>query len=182
MALADSRFCSSRPEFCKPLWDNSSLQNKTILLHTNQGLGDAIQFIRYAPVVKSMGARVIVECYDSVKSLFATCPGIDYLAARGEHLPEFDVHTPLMSLPRLLGTVPDSVPNTVPYLQAPETCHLSRLTQAKLLYASAGLKIGLVPETQASSKLQALLSTGSLRAVAGNDGSVLLLSVQGRAS
>ena len=55
-------FPSSKRSFSQPLWDGSSLAGRTILLHAEQGLGDTIQFIRYAPLVKSSGGTVILEC------------------------------------------------------------------------------------------------------------------------
>jgi tetratricopeptide (TPR) repeat protein len=68
----------------RPLWDGSDLQGKTILLHAEQGLGDSLQFIRYAEIVKNKGGRVIVVCYPQVHRLFATVEGIDLLIVKGE--------------------------------------------------------------------------------------------------
>src|SRR5262249_6732055 len=65
--------------FSQPLWDGSSLAGRTILLHAEQGLGDTLQFIRYAPLVKRCGGKVIVECQEALLPLLATCSGIDQL-------------------------------------------------------------------------------------------------------
>ena len=92
--------------FSQPLWDGSNLQGQRILLHAEQGLGDTIQFIRYAPLVARHDGYVIVECQAPLIQLLATVPGINQLVAQGETLPQFDVHLPLLSLPHRLGTTP----------------------------------------------------------------------------
>src|SRR5262249_27414826 len=104
--------------FSQPLWDGSPLSGRTILLHAEQGLGDTLQFIRYAPLVKRYGGRVIVECQETLLSLLVTCRGIDGLLPKGSVLPHFDTHAPLLSLPRILGTTLTTVPAEVPYLFA----------------------------------------------------------------
>jgi tetratricopeptide (TPR) repeat protein len=105
-------------DFPQPLWDGSPLEGRTILIHTEQGLGDTLQFIRYAPLVKQRGGTVIVECPTALGPLLASCIGIDRLIARGAPLPPFDVHTPLLSLPKTFGTTLTNVPADVPYLSA----------------------------------------------------------------
>ena len=75
-----------------------------------QGLGDMIQFIRYAPLVKKRGGKVVVECPDILLQLFSSVAGVDQLVAEGKELPAFDVHAPLMSLPYLLRTRLETVP------------------------------------------------------------------------
>jgi len=105
----------------KPPWDGSPLAGKTILLHTEQGHGDAIQFVRYAPLVAQRGAgKVILETYRSLRRLFTTVSLVQEVVVKGEPLPAFDVQVPLMSLPRILGTTIETIPNRVPYLYAEE--------------------------------------------------------------
>jgi tetratricopeptide (TPR) repeat protein len=106
--------------FRQPRWDGGSLEGRTILLYCEQGMGDTLQFIRYAPLVKARGGTVLVECPGSLLPLLSTCLGIDRLVAEGEPLPDFDVQAPLLSLPGLLGTTLDSVPAPIPYLSADE--------------------------------------------------------------
>ncbi|HEY9872665.1 MAG TPA: hypothetical protein V6D12_04485, partial [Candidatus Obscuribacterales bacterium] len=105
--------------FSQPVWDGSNLEGRTILLHAEQGFGDTIQFIRYAPLVAGYQGRVFVECYAPLIKLFKCIPGIEQLIVKGETLPEFDVHAPLMSLPGILGTTLETVPAEVPYLYPP---------------------------------------------------------------
>ena len=97
-------------------WDGSRLDGRTILLDAEQGLGDTLQFIRYATQVQERGGRVIARCQPPLRRLLATCPGIDQVIAQGESLPELDVVAPLMSLPALFGTTLESLPAEIPYL------------------------------------------------------------------
>ena len=113
----------SLPRQCpQRLWDGSSLAGRTILLHAEQGLGDTIQFIRYAPLVKRCGGTVVVGCSKLLTRLLATCSGIDRVVTKEDSLPEFDVHAPLLSLPRIFQTHLDSIPADIPYLQSLEKC------------------------------------------------------------
>lgn len=108
-----------RPRQCpQPIWDGSPLEGKTILLAAEQGLGDTIQFIRYAPLIRDRGAQVLAEIQRPLKPILSSCPGIDRLLVQGEPPPEFDTYITLLSLPRLLGTRLETVPANVPYLKA----------------------------------------------------------------
>jgi tetratricopeptide (TPR) repeat protein len=100
----------------RPLWDGSPLEGRTILLVAEQGLGDSIQFIRYARLVQERGGRVVATCPRPLLPLLESCVGIDELIPCGEAPPEFDVFAPLMSLPAILGTTLETVPAPVPYL------------------------------------------------------------------
>jgi tetratricopeptide (TPR) repeat protein len=104
--------------FSQPLWEGGPLQGRTILLHAEQGLGDTIQFIRYAELVKQQGGTVVVESQRPLVSLLASCRGADRLIARGDPLPSFDVHCPLLSLPRVFSTSLETIPRGGPYLFA----------------------------------------------------------------
>jgi tetratricopeptide (TPR) repeat protein len=111
-----------------PSWDGAPLAGRTILLHAEQGLGDTLQFIRYAPLVRQVGhvsnvppqhgGKVLVICQQQLLSLLASCPGIDGLLAWESALPDFDVHVPLLSLPGIFGTTLATIPAKVPYLSA----------------------------------------------------------------
>ena len=131
----------SLPPFQPPLWDSSPLDGRTILVHAEQGLGDTLQFIRYVPSVRQRGGHVILMCQPPLVRLLTRSPGIERLLAHGDPLPEFDVHTPLLSLPRLLGTTLESVPADVPYLEAePQLVEAWR----QRLDPYPGFKIGIV--------------------------------------
>lgn len=122
-------FTTPRRDFGRPLWDGAELGGRSILIHSEQGLGSAIQFARYAGLVASRGGRVIVECQRPLTRLFASLAldpkapvahlgahlGVR-IVAKGDPLPDFDVHAPLMSLPHIMGTSLDTIPREVPYL------------------------------------------------------------------
>ncbi|MCT7993487.1 tetratricopeptide repeat protein, partial [Laspinema olomoucense] len=112
--------------FPQPIWDGSPLTGRTILLHSEQGFGDTLQFIRYIPLVAALGGRVILECYPSLFPLLKQLEGVDILVVKDEPLPAFDVHAPLMSLPRILGTTLETIPCEIPYLMV-RPPHSSRL-------------------------------------------------------
>ena len=104
----------------KPRWDGSPLEGRTILLRCEQGLGDTVQFVRYAERVSERGGKVIVQCQRQLTGLLSSCPGVDRVVAVGDPLPDFDVHIPLMSLPLIFGTTLESIPAKVPYLSPDE--------------------------------------------------------------
>ncbi len=125
----------------RPLWEGTPLEGRTILLWCEQGMGDAIQFVRYAALVKARGGRVVLECPPRLVPLLSTCAGVDAVVAEGEALPGFDVQCPLMSLPGLLGTTVASVPAEVPYLHAePGRVEMWRERLSQL----PGFKVGVV--------------------------------------
>jgi tetratricopeptide (TPR) repeat protein len=104
--------------FQEPRWDGSPLAGQTILLYAEQGLGDSIQFIRYALLVRQLGGRVVFECQPALFPLLQGIAGVDHLVAAGSPLPPFDVQAPLLSVPGLLGTTLSTIPADVPYLHA----------------------------------------------------------------
>jgi tetratricopeptide (TPR) repeat protein len=97
------------PVFPRPAWDGSDLQGRRILLHAEQGAGDAIQFVRYADFVRARGGRVILLARAPLVRLLSWLPDCE-VAALDRPLPVFDVHCPLLSLPLLAGTDIDSIP------------------------------------------------------------------------
>jgi uncharacterized protein (TIGR03032 family) len=105
-----------RPNFKQPRWDGTDLRGRTILLWAEQGLGDTLQFIRYAPLVKERGGRVLFGCPRPLTRILAGFPGIDRLFPRGSRTPRFDVQAPLLSLPGLFQTRLETIPANVPYL------------------------------------------------------------------
>jgi hypothetical protein len=106
-------------EFREPQWNGERFEGKTALLHTEQGLGDTLQFVRFAPLVKAFGGEVILASQPSLISLLSRVPGIDRIIPNVGELPEFDCHLPLLSVPRVLRTREDTIPREVPYLTIP---------------------------------------------------------------
>jgi tetratricopeptide (TPR) repeat protein len=103
--------------FTQPMWDGSDLNGRTLLLHAEQGLGDTIQFIRYAAIASQRHGRVILTCQAPLIRLLSQLPYIEDIIPFGIPAPHFDVYAPLLSLPRILKTTETTVPNLVPYLQ-----------------------------------------------------------------
>jgi tetratricopeptide (TPR) repeat protein len=128
----------TRRQFAQPLWDGAT--PGTLLLHAEQGFGDTIQFCRFAPLLAASGWRVHLEVQVPLVRLLRTLPGVESVIARGDTLPAFDAHAPLMSLPSLLGTTLDTIPGATPYLTADpaEAAHL-----ATRLPPDPGLRVGL---------------------------------------
>ncbi len=109
-----------RRDFAEPLWlGEAATAGKTILLHSEQGLGDTIQFCRYAPLVAARELRVLLEVPAPLQDLVASLAGVAEVISAKDRLPHFDLHCPLHSLPLALGTRIGTIPAQVPYLSAP---------------------------------------------------------------
>lgn len=112
-------FAATKRHFIEPQWlGRQDLRGKTVLLHAEQGLGDTIQFCRYASMVAACGAKVILQVPRALKSLLAGLAGVTHLIADDEAVPPFDFHSPLLSLPLAFGTDLSSIPADIPYLSA----------------------------------------------------------------
>jgi tetratricopeptide (TPR) repeat protein len=108
---------SEKRSFTQPLWlGREDIAGKTILLYCEQGLGDTIQFVRYLPLVATMGGTVILEVQPGLKTLFENLKGANAILEHGEPLPSFDVHCPLMSLPLAFKTRSAAIPASIPYI------------------------------------------------------------------
>jgi tetratricopeptide (TPR) repeat protein len=113
------RYEQAARNFPQPLWlGEEDIVGKTILLHAEQGLGDTIQFCRYAKLVKALGAKVILEAPKALLGLLNGLEGVDELMERGNALPAFDFHCPLLSLPLAFKTDLTKIPSPQPYLVA----------------------------------------------------------------
>ena len=111
-------FAAQRREFAQPMWrGEKDLHGKTVFLLAEQGLGDTINFVRYAPLVAALGARVILGVQPPLKAVAATVPGVSLVLSDGEVLPDFDLHSPLLSLPLAFETELATVPINIPYLR-----------------------------------------------------------------
>jgi len=130
-------------KFTQPMWDGSPLEGRTVLVHSEQGLGDTIQFIRYLPLVKQRGGHVIFECQRPLVRIMQSFQGIDLLIEKSENsVPDvvFDVYIPLLGLPRIFGTTLDNILREVPYLKADQMRAVSIRGQLD----SNRLRVGLV--------------------------------------
>jgi len=131
---------AARRAFSQPQWRGEAGEGRTLLIHAEQGFGDAIQFCRYAPLAKARGWRLVLEVHPELVKLMQSLEGVDQVVSRGEPLPAFDLHCPMLSLPLAFGTTLETIPAGVPYLSAdPEQARLWR----GRIGAAPGLKVGL---------------------------------------
>ncbi|HEY8748722.1 MAG TPA: tetratricopeptide repeat protein [Tepidisphaeraceae bacterium] len=130
------------PAFLESFWDGSELAGQRILLLGEQGLGDTIHFIRYAPMVAGRGGRMVLVCQSKLASLLRGQLGLEEIVSIGEPLPQFDVCCPLMSLPHIFKTRQDTIPHDVPYLSA-EPIRVQQWKQ-RLKAIPAAMRVGLV--------------------------------------
>lgn len=146
----------SRPAFPQAEWDGSPLHGETVLLYTEQGFGDAIQFVRYAAEVKARGGRAMVRCQPELQRLLRSVPGV-FATLAPDQTTEFDLHCPLLSLPRVLRTTIDTIPAQVPYILPDPT--LASEWRARLHDGQPAVNVGLVWASHSMMPNAALKST-----------------------
>ncbi len=105
-----------KPDFGTPAWRGDPLEGRSLLLHTEQGFGDSIMFLRFARQLARERNRVALQCQPQLKRLFAGVPELDAVTSPGDALPAHDVHAPLMSLPKLLQLHRETAFHSPPYL------------------------------------------------------------------
>ncbi len=135
MKGADSRI------YPQPRWDGSPLEGRSILVYCEQGLGDALMFSRYVPLLARMGGRVILEVQPPLVSLMSLLEGVSQVVAKSVLPPLTDTHIPLLSLPHLLETRMETLPAHVPYLKAPQEKFAE--WQARIGAVSRGYRVGI---------------------------------------
>ncbi len=139
-------FTTPRQEYGVERWHGEPLHGKSLLIHTEQGLGDTLQFARFISHAKTAGAgRVVLECEDSMVRLLAGVAGIDEIVRRGQVIPTTDLHAPLMSLAHFAGAMLATVSQNVPYLGI---AHVRRYLPARRF--GVRLRIGIVWEASRS--------------------------------
>jgi tetratricopeptide (TPR) repeat protein/glycosyltransferase involved in cell wall biosynthesis len=127
-----------RRHFAQPEWDGDSLDGRTILLYTEQGFGDAIQFARFARELKRRwSVRIVLECVDTLVPLFRSCGWVDAVVPRGAPLPSFDVQLSLLSLPYKLGITLADLDGTA-YLEPQQRPAAARVREG------GAMKVGIV--------------------------------------
>jgi len=137
----DSQKSSART-YPQPLWlGNQSLVNKTILIWSEQGLGDTIQFCRYIKMVSNLGAKVIFEVQEPLLQSLLTLEGVSEMIPMGANTSRFDFHCPLLSLPLAFKTTIETIPNGIPYL-SPDPNKVAYWRQK--LGEKSNLRVGLV--------------------------------------
>ncbi|NWK78881.1 tetratricopeptide repeat protein [Aquitalea sp. LB_tupeE] len=127
--------------FSQPEWQGEELAGKTLLLHQEQGLGDAIQMLRYLPPLQAQGARVLILLNPALSALASQLLPSGQVFTQGEALPHFDLHCSVMSLPLRMATTLDNIPAAQGYLAVDEVCQQH---WAGLLGEKKRLRVGLV--------------------------------------
>ena len=133
---------SAKRIFAAPQWSGEPLVGKTLFIHAEQGLGDTIQFCRYAALAADRGARVSVECQPELLGLLRSISQISTLVRPGETLPAFDFQIPMMSLPMAFETSLENIPSTTPYLH-PDSAR-ALIWKSRLEKLGSPQNIGLV--------------------------------------
>jgi hypothetical protein len=108
----------ARRSFAQPQWRGEESAGRILLIHAEQGFGDTLQFCRYATLAAERGLRVVLEAQSPLVRLLQGLPGVDRVIARGEALPAFDLHCPMLSLPLALGVTLENIRRFEPYLHA----------------------------------------------------------------
>jgi tetratricopeptide (TPR) repeat protein len=116
--LKTATHSESITRFSEPLWHGRETA-RTVLIHAEQGLGDTIQFARFAPLAAARCGALVFEVQPEVFPVLTIMKGAPQVVRRGDPLPPFEMHAPLLSLPALLGTTIESIPWNGPYVQAP---------------------------------------------------------------
>ncbi len=158
-----------------PLWQGQPLNGKTILLYTEQGLGDALQFARFVPVLAEQGARVILEVHKPLVPLMRNLKGVSQVVELGSPPPACDTYQAIMSLPHVMGINGSNVPVPIPYIEPDAT----KVASWRARLGSHGFKVGIVWEGKAETPSQRTRSTTleSFAGLAAIDG-VRLISLQ----
>ena len=133
------RYAAAYPSFPAPSWEGEDLQGRTLLIHAEQGLGDSIQFIRYAEMLAARGARIVVACDEALMPLFRRVAGVTEAVDKNGKLPPFDMWIDQMSLPRVTRTRLETIPAPTSYLSADEA-----RVAAWQRELGGGIKVGLV--------------------------------------
>jgi Flp pilus assembly protein TadD len=155
----------SRRDLAQPQWRGEAAEGRTLLIHAEQGLGDTLQFCRYAPLAAARGLRVILEVQKPLMRLLGSLSGVDRLAALGEATPQFDLHCPMLSMPLALGTTITTIPGDVPYLRA-DAAQVAIWRTRLAALENCGPRIGLVWAGNPRKHLLAAAAIGRQRSIA----------------
>ena len=139
-------------QFRQPIWDGSDLGGGAILVHAEQGFGDALQCVRFLPRVAARGGRVVLQARAPLKRLLQSAPGVSSFVTDGEPAPEIARRIPLFSLPRLFARSLDDLPGPTPYLFAdPE---LAETWRGRLQAPRAARRVGIVWSGNVTSEVE----------------------------
>ena len=170
-----SKYARQRPAVAAPQWAGEDLRGKRLFVHSEQGFGDTMQFLRYVELASERGAEVILHVRRELRDIAAGVRGVARLGTLGEPVPECDYVCPVMSLAGAFGTTLETIPRNIPYFEASPSAMQAwrqRLDEdatvnVGLVWASgisSGLGKGFVESAVARSlPLAALAALGSVR-------------------
>ncbi|NQV99578.1 MAG: tetratricopeptide repeat protein [Rhodospirillales bacterium] len=131
----------ARRSYDKPAWQDQDLSGKSIYVYPEQGLGDIVQFARYATLLKGLGARVIMEIPSQLVDLFRGLQGVDSFNLQGTPPPDFDFHVSIMDLPQQFATTLETIPGEAGYVTVDPAIEQA---WAARLASDTGFRVGLV--------------------------------------
>jgi hypothetical protein len=128
-----------------PKWAGQPIPDKTLLIHTEQGAGDAIQFARFLPLAAQRCRKLMLVCRADLLPMFAAMPGIAEVREAGQiQVNEFDAYAPLLSLPHVLGVTLESIPAAMPYIDVAAIRRRKDPSTLPVLKSSSRFKVGMV--------------------------------------
>ncbi len=145
-----AKYARQRPAVASPQWAGEDLRGKRLFVHSEQGFGDTMQFLRYVELGAERGAEVVLHVRPELRNIAATVRGVARLGILGEPVPECDYACPVMSLARGFGTTLETIPRNIPYLAASDAAVAA---WQRRLDPDAALNVGLVWASGISSSL-----------------------------
>ena len=137
-------FPTPQRSFTQQMWYGETIFGKKVLVHAEQGFGDTIQFARFTDVIAKRGGCIILECQPELVNIMKTLPNVNQVLARGEALPDFDLHAPLLSIPYICSIDRNEIAVSAPYLQASSE---KRKLWSDRLGSSDRIKVGITWQT-----------------------------------
>jgi len=160
-----TQLAAARHNMAEPLWQGEAAEGRVLLIRSEQGFGDTLQFCRYAPKAAARGLRVVLEVQPALVRLMGSLFGVEQVIAQGQPLPDFDLYCPMMSLPAAFNTRLETIPADIPYLAVqddPLNSWRSRLADCN----GKTLKVGLVWAGSSRAHSPDLIATDRRRSIA----------------
>jgi tetratricopeptide (TPR) repeat protein len=136
------KMIKARRNFAQPQWRGETAVGRTLLIHAEQGFGDTLQFCRYGPLAAARGLRVMMEVQKPLVRLLRGLPDVELVVARGDELPPFDLHCPMLSMPLAMGTTMATIPSAASYLHA-DAAQVAAWRKRLAAPGAEGFSIGL---------------------------------------
>ncbi len=151
-------------KYPQPVWEGETGEGRLLFIHPEQGMGDTLQFCRYAPLAARRGLRVVMEVQRPLVRLMRSLEGVDHVLSAPKQPGTFDFHCPMMSLPRLMQTRFETIPDKTPYLAADEN-EVLKWGERLAALAAGKPRVGLVWAGSARLHLPSLAMTDRRRSI-----------------